>query len=368
MVILLATIQLSNTLCFLLGVLVLGLWLGQIRVRPTSRRGLLIGLLLAGMFLTRSFDAVALGLVLIVAQFWVAGVRSSASWRWAAAVCVGGLPGGVGLLASHHATTGDWKESPYLIYERQQSYKGQFLQEALEPPPNFGNLPVNVRRIAEEFVAPAHRAHTLAHLPVAIGERLAELSRELGHAMLLLPLVALPVLWRCRAVRPVAGLCLGYFGFYLLYAFNSPRYMAPILAGLAWAMLAGLDSVRPRRWATLLQILLVLLLATGAFITVNTLIALPLDRETKDFHDAMAPLPAGRKLIFIRYAPDHDFNREFVYNQPDLDRAERILAHDLGDERNAELIAAYGDRAAFLYDEAAGEMRPYPPVGGENGE
>lgn len=360
-VVLLGSIQLSNTLCLLLGVLVLGLWADQIRRGPTRRRGLLIGLLLACMFMTRSFDALALGAVLAVAHFGVCGMRNPKSWSWIAAVCLGGLPGVIGLLAYHHATTGDWLESPYVIYERQQSYTGQFFHEALTPPPDLESLPVNVRRVAEEFTLPAQRAHTLSRLPLAVGERLAELSRELGNAMLLLPLAVLPVAWRCRAVRPMMGICVGYFGLYLVYAFNAPRYMAPILPALAWAMMGSLAGVRPRRSAAMLHILLLLLLATAACLTVVTVRSAQPHPATTRFARALATLPAGRTLVFVRYSPDHDKDREFVYNEPDLAAAERVFAHDLGAPRNATLITAHPDRRVFVYDEASGEMRPLPP-------
>jgi hypothetical protein len=359
----LGMIQMSNTLCFLLGVLILGLWASRGRDPdvPRSRRGLLIGLLLAGMLVTRSLDAVALGLVLAVAHLSIHGLRRAASWRWVAMMCLGGLPGAVGLLAYHHATTGDWLHSPYMMYERQQNYLGQFLHEKVRPPPNLESLPVNVRKVAEEFNLPAQRAHTVRHLPVAVGVRFAWLSRDLCPALLLLPLAVLPAAFRCRASGPMLGICVGYFAVYLLHAFNQPRFLAPVLVGLVWAMLAGLAGVRPRRTASLLQVLFLLMLATSAFAAIHRQATSTFDVLTRRFHDLLATLPSGPKLIFVRYAPDHSYHREFVYNQPDLDRAEHVFAHDLGEQRNPELIAAYRDRrAVFLYDEAARSMRPYP--------
>ncbi len=365
LVIELGMIQMSNTLSFLLGVLILGLWASRAREPgvPSSRRGLLIGLLLAGMFVTRSLDAVALGLVLAVAHLSIHGLGRAAPWRWVAMIGLGSLPGAVGLFAYHHATTGDWLRGPYMMYEQQQNYLGQFLHEQVRPPPNLDSLPVNVRKVAEEFNLPAQRAHTAVHLPVAVGERFAELSRNLGHALLLLPLAVFPAAFRCRASRPMLGLCAGYFAVYLLHAFNQPRFLAPVLVGLVWAMLAGLAGVRPRRTAALLQVLLLLLLATSAFAAVHRQTTSGFDGQTRRFHDALATLPSGPKLIFVHYAPDHSYHREFVYNQPDLDRAEHVFAHDLGAQRNPELIAAYPDRAVFIYDEAARSMRPYPQPG-----
>ncbi len=395
LVILLGMIQISNTLAFLLGVVVLGLWAGQARGRPTGRRGLLIGVLLGVLFVTRTFDAVALGLAIVVAQFVVTGVkvrahnsvappsrrcghrqdacatevvghslRRAAFRRWLVMVCVGGVPGFLALLGYHHATTGEWLTSPYLIYEQQQNYTGHFLHEPVTPPPNLESLPVNVRRTAEEFNLPFLSSHTLRHLPVGTGERFAELSRVLGGPMLLLSLAVLPVAWRCRRARTLFGICVGYFALYLVHAFNQPRFMVPILPALAWAMLAGIQGVRPRRTGTLLQMLLVVLLANGMIQTIRTLTTAKLEEPLQYFPRALAELPAGPKLIFMRYEPTHSYHREYVYNEPDMDRAERILAHDLGDKRNKVLIAAYPDRRVYLYDEAARRMRPNAPEGG----
>ncbi|MBN2561659.1 MAG: hypothetical protein JXQ75_12090, partial [Phycisphaerae bacterium] len=392
----------------------------------------------------------------------VGGVRSRANGRWLVALCLGGLPGVAGLLAYHQATTGDWKHGPYTLYEQQQSYSGQFLHGSPAPPPNLQSMPVNVRRLAEDFTAPAHRRHTFARLPLTIAVRFAALSRDLGFAMLLLPFVAPPAAWSCRAARPLIWVCIGFFAAYLLYAFDYPRYLAPIVAGLVWSMMAGLRSVRqesgscapdpnhglpprpkcgtarppaatkvwpgrPARDPTgetpvpqaqepptlvgghaqtghtatplpgpgalgpndeprcavesvaqraglrprrangskgakgpyhVLELLLVALIVIGSFWAAHRLASLGLDPPTRRFHNLVASLPPGPKLIFVRYAPDHSFHREYVFNEPDLERAESIFAHDLGGERNVELMKANPDRRAYVYDEAARQMKP----------
>jgi hypothetical protein len=59
----------------------------------------------------------------------------------------------------------------------------------------------------------------------------------------------------------------------------------------------------------------------------------------------------GRQLVIVRYSPTvHIWHREWVYNQPDLDRASVIWARDMGDAANGELARAYPDRSVWLLE------------------
>lgn len=70
----------------------------------------------------------------------------------------------------------------------------------------------------------------------------------------------------------------------------------------------------------------------------------------------------GRAILFIRYAPGHQVERNFVENHYDL-AAERVWrVHDLG-ARNAELIRLAPDRIPVLYDEATGDVVQLGPDG-----
>jgi len=51
-----------------------------------------------------------------------------------------------------------------------------------------------------------------------------------------------------------------------------------------------------------------------------------------------------KDLIFVKYPEDHDFHFDWVYNRADIDGAEVIWAHDLGELDNQRLIQYYPDR------------------------
>ena len=53
--------------------------------------------------------------------------------------------------------------------------------------------------------------------------------------------------------------------------------------------------------------------------------------------------------MIVRYAPDHDTNREWVYNEADLQQAKIIWARDLGPETDA-LVQHFSDRRAVVVE------------------
>lgn len=74
----------------------------------------------------------------------------------------------------------------------------------------------------------------------------------------------------------------------------------------------------------------------------------------------------GRQLVIVRYSPDHDiYFNEWVYNRADLDSAKVIWAHDMGPEKNKELIDYFKDRRVWLVyaDDNPPKLEPYPDSG-----
>jgi hypothetical protein len=71
----------------------------------------------------------------------------------------------------------------------------------------------------------------------------------------------------------------------------------------------------------------------------------------------------GAHLILVRYAPDHvDKSDECVYNSADIDSSPIVWAHDMGEEKNRELIDYYhGSRKVWLYqpDTNPTDLVPY---------
>ena len=71
----------------------------------------------------------------------------------------------------------------------------------------------------------------------------------------------------------------------------------------------------------------------------------------------------GRLLIFVRYAPHHIFQEEWVWNRADIDGSRVVLARDLGPTEDEQLIRYYPGRQVLLLepDTITPRLVPYLP-------
>ena len=65
----------------------------------------------------------------------------------------------------------------------------------------------------------------------------------------------------------------------------------------------------------------------------------------------------GDLLVIVRYAPQHIFQEEWVWNAADIDSAHVVWARDLGPEEDAKLLAYFPARTALLFEPDARPMR-----------
>ena len=56
----------------------------------------------------------------------------------------------------------------------------------------------------------------------------------------------------------------------------------------------------------------------------------------------------GEHLVIVRYGADHNVDRDWIYNAPDIDRARIVWARDMGKEQNQELLQYFHGRHAWL--------------------
>jgi hypothetical protein len=67
------------------------------------------------------------------------------------------------------------------------------------------------------------------------------------------------------------------------------------------------------------------------------------------------------QLVIVRYGPHHDFNREWVYNEADIDAAKVVWARDMGRSDNQELLQYFRNRKVWLVegDSPTPQLLPY---------
>jgi len=71
----------------------------------------------------------------------------------------------------------------------------------------------------------------------------------------------------------------------------------------------------------------------------------------------------GRHLVIVSYRdPNHNVDREWVHNEPDIDHARIVWARDMGDQQNQELLNYFRDRHIWRMnngDESPPKLTPY---------
>jgi hypothetical protein len=176
----------------------------------------------------------------------------------------------------------------------------------------------------------------------------------------------LPLGWRRTA--PVAGSCAvptllaaGIAAHYTAYSFFYSTWdmygvePAPLLIVLAAAGLveywrSGRDSERPM----LALVVPLAIAAVFAFECIEVPRFISRRRAETDYHRRFANVLSRpgeeRAIVFVRLDPSKPHPYDLINNSPDL--AGRVLVVLDLDERNAELLEAFPDRQAYLFDES----------------
>jgi len=68
----------------------------------------------------------------------------------------------------------------------------------------------------------------------------------------------------------------------------------------------------------------------------------------------------GLQLVIVRYGPQHNPVREWVYNEADIDAAKVVWARDEGIENNRELLQYFGGRRVWLVEGDSPSPQPSP--------
>ena len=181
-----------------------------------------------------------------------------------------------------------------------------------------------------------------------------------------IPLCLLPWALGKRNMRLVAAILLLSLGTsmatnYLIH----PHYLAPVVPLFLLLVVESLRRLRvclARRWAIGPALFRGLVLAQPACLAVviaaHALVPPPTawNRVRAELVSRLESAP-GKSLVIVRYGPGHDSHQEWVSNAADIDASKVVWAHDLGVEKNRELLEYFPDRRVWLLEPEAAPPR-----------
>jgi hypothetical protein len=286
--------------------------------------------------------------------------------------------GGIAIATYNQAVTGDWRELPYSLHQRQYFHQNVLCFHEIREPER-----VPVDRIAKYYLAARTAARRGRDAVAYISESLilrARLFLAFGFsglkgtsdykqevALCALPLVV--VLAGCTRWSLFCWLTIGstLLGEALVWTWF-PHYSAPIYPLLFACMANGLRRLerlarsklgdRFAMQGLVLGIAVVWSIeANGRSAARNLYAKLSPPAHDSRFDEQILSRAGvlerlqsepGRHLVFVRYDDAYTLNDEWVYNGPDLEAATVLFAHDLGSERNPRLIERHRDRRVWF--------------------
>ncbi len=196
--------------------------------------------------------------------------------------------------------------------------------------------------------------------------------------LLTLPLIALPWLVRERKMRLPLLICAAMWLAFSVQTWTLPHYFAPATGALYLLLVQGMrhlwqwrPALRPEgralvRMIPMLACAMILLRVTAVLTHTHIEPAWPRGNlERAAMLRQLQQLP-GAQLVIVKYGPDHNVDREWVYNGADIDAAKVVWARDMGVEGNRELLQYFRDRKIWLLepdklspDNASPQLLPY---------
>jgi hypothetical protein len=187
--------------------------------------------------------------------------------------------------------------------------------------------------------------------------------------LLTVPLLALPWIIRQRKMRLPVAICAAMIAAFAVQTWTLPHYFSPAAGALYILLTQGLRHLYARRGIAR-DIALALPILACAMIVIRVMAAATHTQiepawprgnlERAAILHQLREMP-GEQLVLVRYRPDHDVNREWVWNRASIDSAKVIWARDMGDAQNQELLEYFRSRRAWQLDadDPAAALQPY---------
>lgn len=358
------------------GALVLGAMPPMMR-RPRVHHGLLIGLGLVILANSRLFEGLVFSLPVAWALLtWLLG-RKAPPLRATAVRVV--LPLLV-VLASGAAATGYyfWRVTgspfrlPYQVDIETYKSAAVFIWQSPRPPRVYHHK--ELRDFYVGWEVNLYQRSVQGLLRVTFKKVFRFWIFFLGPA-LTLPLIMLRRVFRDWRTRFLLVICGVSFAGLALETWFEPHYAAPLTGALFALLVQAMRHLRLWRWSGRPSGLFLVRAIPVLCIAILPFCALARPRTSDHWRcglrtgnvarahvEAQLEALPGRHLVLVRYRPDHDVHREWVYNRADIDGAKAVWAREMGSGKDEELLQYFRDCHVWLMepDETPPKLSPYP--------
>jgi hypothetical protein len=368
--------QPTSAFCWMLG------WYSILRWRdggPSSGRWLFVLAASVGWLgLTRPLTALAYAIPVGVYVLWKVAQRRE--WKTLGGAMALGFAILLMIPLWSVKTVDSATKTPYALYS-QMYFPWDAPGFGLDSSPPMRQLPPDMAIIAK-YGAEPHRGYVPSVLPQVLAQRAFYVAKDMwGPPRIALAVLAVIGLFAMTAelafgLASVLALLVAYLWFnhgagWTVYYLEIQPVLAIFVALGFWRVITlfqrtaeTLPTTRsPLPIAAGASMLMMLFLADFAKVMVfsahrNTV---AVQRYQRTFLSAVAQLPAGKSIVFVRYGPEHNPHLSLLYNEPDLPNARRWIVYDRGPD-NLRLMRAAPDRAPFLFDEARNAIYPFVPA------
>jgi hypothetical protein len=260
----------------------------------------------------------------------------------------------VALLFYQRAVTGNALLSPYRVYLGAYSNTPLFVWGEASPVPEYRHLGMKLYHQDFELGYFLYQKTFQGWSHAAIHK-----TFDLAYAYLFSQPLALAFVIGCLAFRLTWPLLLAmavFIGLMLPQTYVvQPHYASPGMVLVIAMTIMGLRVMwawmRAKRGGRAAASLLVLFAILWLAPVIQGIAHFEASAEMRYRPDLIAKLQSrgGQHLVFVRETPDIPCDR-FVYNLADIDHAAVIFAHDMGPEKNLELIQHYKNITCWLLE------------------
>jgi hypothetical protein len=359
------------------GMLVLGA-IPRLRAHPRIWHGLLVGLGLVIMANSRPYEGLVFSLAVGVGVVsWIRGKRLP-PWRHLLvglilpAICVLVIAG-AGMGYYYWRVTGTPFRMTYKVNRETYAVVPYFIFFSKRAVPEYHH-PVMRDYYAGWEVDQYNEARTLRGFTRRTATKISQLWRFFVGPAFSLPLLVFPWVLHDRRVGLALIACAVFSVGCLVETWTFAHYVAPAMGLFYLVLVQSARRMNMWRWEKgetgHLLVRSVPIVCVGmiiirlAGIVAHAPMEPPWPVGNLDRIAVTEKLSRidGDHLVVVRYGPDHNVDRDWIYNAPDIDRSRIVWARDMGRQGNEELLRYFSKRHAWLMsgDDSPPTLEPYP--------